>query len=114
MINFNAQAQAEIVRQSLDHELAFRLRNRRNRLLGLWAAETIGLKDDEAAIYSREMVSFGIDVADEDAMVHRVAGDCAARGEAVSPEQVAAEMQRLERIAALELAAAAPVEPRAA
>lgn len=114
MINVNAQAQAEILRQSLDHELAFRLRNRRNRLLGLWAAETIGLKDDEATTYSREVVSFGIEVADEAAVVHRVVADCAARGKAVSPEQVGAEMQRLERIAALELAAAAPVEPRAA
>ncbi|MDR3437798.1 ATPase inhibitor subunit zeta [Telmatospirillum sp.] len=44
-------------------EWAFRIRNRRNRLLGLWAASHLGLNDAAAAAYARKLVAVGVDVA---------------------------------------------------
>lgn len=40
-----------------DQELLFRIQNRRNRLLGLWAAELMGMKGEDAAAYAREVVA---------------------------------------------------------
>jgi hypothetical protein len=39
-----------------DQELRFRIQNRRNKLLGLWAAEMMGMKADQAAAYARKVV----------------------------------------------------------
>jgi hypothetical protein len=39
-----------------DQELKFRIQNRRNKLLGLWAAEMMGMKADRAAAYARDVV----------------------------------------------------------
>ena len=39
-----------------DEELKFRATARRNRLIGLWAAEKMGLTGDEAQAYAREVI----------------------------------------------------------
>ncbi len=40
-----------------DQELAFKVRNRRNKLFGLWLAEShLGKSGDDAFAYSKEMV----------------------------------------------------------
>lgn len=50
-----------------NQELAFRAQNRRNKLLGLWAAELMGLAGDDAAAYARTVVDEDfVKVGDED------------------------------------------------
>ena len=39
-----------------DMELAFKVNVRRNKLVGLWAAELMGLTGDEAQAYAREVI----------------------------------------------------------
>jgi hypothetical protein len=39
-----------------DEELKFRATARRNKLLGLWAADQLGLTGDEAQAYAREVI----------------------------------------------------------
>jgi hypothetical protein len=51
-----------------DEELRFRATARRNKLLGLWAAEKLGLKGAEAEAYARAVV----DSAFEETSAHDV------------------------------------------
>lgn len=44
-----------------DQEVEFRIQNRRNKLLGLWAAEQLGLSDQHAAAYAKEVVMAGLE-----------------------------------------------------
>ena len=39
-----------------DQELQFRVEVRRNKLVGLWAAELLGKKGDEAEAYARDVI----------------------------------------------------------
>jgi hypothetical protein len=40
----------------LDEELRFKVRSRRNKLFGLWAAQHLGFEGDEARDYARSLV----------------------------------------------------------
>ncbi len=40
----------------LDEELRFKVRSRRNKLFGLWAAQHLGFEGDEAKDYARSLV----------------------------------------------------------
>ncbi|UIJ73537.1 DUF1476 domain-containing protein [Aurantimonas sp. HBX-1] len=43
-------------RYAHDQELRFRIEARRNKLLGLWAAEKLGMSGDEAEAYAQEVI----------------------------------------------------------
>lgn len=78
---------------ALDEEQKFKAEARRNKLLGLWAAEQLGKTGDEAAAYAKEVVASDFDEAG-DADVHRkVAGDLAAKG--ISEADVRKKMDAL-------------------
>ena len=50
-----------------DEELKFRATARRNKLLGLWAADQLGLTGDEAQAYAREVIKADLaEPGDED------------------------------------------------
>lgn len=115
MIDLNKCASFEIARQCFNEELAFRIRSRRNRLLGLWAADELGLSGAEADAYARSIVVLGIDQPGDVAMVSRVDGDLRASGAPGREGAVRAELDRLSRIAEMEYAANEPhAESRAA
>ena len=42
-----------------DEELRFKANARRNKLLGLWAAEKLGVSGDAANVYAKEVVMVG-------------------------------------------------------
>ena len=56
MTTFEEREKAFEARYQHDQELRFRIQNRRNKLLGLWAAEMMGLKADEAMTYARAVI----------------------------------------------------------
>ncbi len=53
-------------RQEVDSALEFKARARRNKLVGLWAAEQLGLPQDEAEAYAKRLVEARI-TEDDDA-----------------------------------------------
>ncbi len=118
MIDLSKRANFEIARQCFNEELAFRIRSRRNRLLGLlgcwavglgwWAADELGLSGAEADAYARSIVVLGIDQPGDVAVVSRVVGDLRASGAPGSEVAVRAELDRLSQIAAMEYAANEP------
>jgi hypothetical protein len=65
---------------ALDEELKFKAEARCNRLLGLWAAEKLGITGEAAVTYAREAVAGTFASGGEKAVVARVANDLSANG----------------------------------
>jgi hypothetical protein len=65
---------------ALDEELKFKAEARCNRLLGLWAAEKLGITGDAAVTYAREAVAGAFAEGGDKAVVARIAGDLTAKG----------------------------------
>lgn len=57
---------------ALDEELRFKSTARRNKLLGLWAAEKMGLSDDEAQGYAREVVKADLEGPGEEDVFRKI------------------------------------------
>ena len=71
-----------------DEELKFRATARRNKLLGLWAAEKLGLAGDEAQAYAREIVKADLAEPGEEDVFRKVRSDFDAKGIAESDHQI--------------------------
>ena len=83
-----------------DAEMQFRAEARRNKLVGLWAAELLGKSGDEAAAYAVEVVSADFEEAGIEDVVRKVAGDLAGKATA---DQVRAKMTELLPVAKAQL-----------
>ena len=80
-----------------DEELKFKADARRNRLLGAWVAEQIGLTGDAATTYAKDVVAADFDGAGGAA--RKVTADLAAKGATVSEPQLHAKMSELMALA---------------
>jgi hypothetical protein len=78
-----------------DEELRFRVVSRRNRLLGLWAAEKLGLQGADADRYAKEVVAADFEKPGDDDVLDKVTADLTAKGVAMTREQIRHEMQLL-------------------
>src|SRR6201991_346894 len=88
---------------ALDEELLFKANARRNKLLGLWAAEKLGISGDAANAYAREVVAADFEEAGDGNVLRKVAGDFAQKGVAISEAEVRAKMSELMAVAAAQV-----------
>jgi hypothetical protein len=77
-----------------DQELQFKVKARRNRLLGLWAAERMALSAAAAEAYAREVVDAEFRGGDDN-VVGKIVADLAAKGQDCTPSQVRFELDHL-------------------
>lgn len=82
-----------------DKELEFKVMARRNKLLGLWAAELMDLKGAEGEAYAKEVVIADFDEPGDEDVYRKVFGDLTAKGIEVTEHKVRAEMTRLIAVA---------------
>lgn len=61
-----------------DAEMQFKADARRNKLLGLWAAELMGKSADDAAAYATEVVKSDFEEAGHEDVYRKVSGDLGA------------------------------------
>lgn len=80
MTTFDKREEAFEKKFAIDEDLKFKAEARRNRLLGLWAAEKLGLSGDAAAGYARETVAAAFAEGGEKAVVARIMRDLSAKG----------------------------------
>ena len=80
---------------ALDAEQKFKAEARRNKLLGLWAAEKLGHTGDAAAAYAKEVVASDFEESGDADVLRKVAGDLAAKGVPVSEIDVRKQMDAL-------------------
>lgn len=71
-----------------DEELNFKANARRNKLLGLWAAEIMGISGDDADAYAKEVVIADFEEVGEEDVYRKVKGDLDAKGLEVSEHRV--------------------------
>jgi hypothetical protein len=78
-----------------DEELRFKASARRNKLLGLWAAEKLGKTGAEAEAYAREVIAADFEEAGDDDVFRKVHGDFVAGAIDQSEHQVRRTMDEL-------------------
>ena len=74
-----------------DQEILFKITARRNKLLGLWAAELMGISGDGADVYSKEVVMSDFEEAGDADVIRKVLGDL--NGKGVPIDEVALRKQ---------------------
>ncbi len=99
MTTFDEREKGFEAKYKHDQELRFRVGARRNKLLGLWAAEFLGLDDEAAAAYSREVVQSDFAEPGDDDVLRKVTGDLQAKGVEKSEHQVRKQMDELMEVA---------------
>jgi len=80
MTTFDEREQSFENKFSHDQELEFRIGARRNKLLGLWAAQLLGIHGSDAEGYAKTLAELGTDKMHEDSVVARVLHDFKTRG----------------------------------
>ena len=78
-----------------DEELKFKAEARRDRLLGLWVAEKLGLSGEAANEYARTVVAADFQGPGHDEVVRKVMDDLAAKGIAPSESEIRVKMDEL-------------------
>jgi hypothetical protein len=78
-----------------DEDLRFRANARRNRLLGLWAAEKLGLHGAEADAYAKALIASDLDAAGDHDVLHKIRQDFDAKGVVQSDHQIRRTMDEL-------------------
>ena len=79
-----------------DEEMKFKAEMRRNKLLGLWAAELLGKTGDDANAYAVEVVKSDFEEAGHEDVVRKVAGDL---GDLADADTIRGKMDELLKIA---------------
>ncbi len=78
-----------------DAELKFKAEARRNKLLGLWAAELLGKSGDDAEAYAKEVIVSDFEEAGDDDVFRKVRADFDAAGVEQSDHQLRRTMDEL-------------------
>ena len=78
-----------------DEELRFKAAARRNKLLGLWAADKMGLSGDAAQVYAREVIKVDLEEPGEEDVFRKIKADFDAKGVDQSEHQIRRAMEEL-------------------
>lgn len=80
MTAFDDREKAFETKFAQDQELAFRVTARRNRLVGEWAAELMGLTAEETDAYAKAVVQADFEEAGDEDVVRKLLGDLTSAG----------------------------------
>ena len=75
-----------------DQETNFKIMARRNKLIGLWAAEQLGLSGPEAEAYARTVVVADFQEAGDEDVFHKVQADLQAKHVDISEHRIRRQM----------------------
>ncbi len=103
MSGFSDREKAFETQFAQDDSLRFKVTARRNKLLGLWAAEKLGEADADA--YAKSVVAADFDRPGDGDVLEKVAADFAAKGVGIDTAALRVEMDRLMGVAKAQIAA---------
>lgn len=101
MTTFDQRQQGFEKKFALDEEQKFKAIARRNKMLGLWAAELLGKTGADADAYSKDVVAADFEEAGDDDVMRKVAKDLADKG--VTEADVRQKMDELLPVAAAQV-----------
>lgn len=99
MTAFDERERAYEKKFALDEELRFKVSVRRNKLLGLWAAEKLGISGSAAEDYAKSVVKADFEMPGEEDVVRKLLRDFADKKVDQSEHQVRRTMTELTAIA---------------
>ena len=76
-----------------DQEFRFKVTARRNRLLGQWAAQHLGLLGDAAEAYGKRVVDAQFEPGGDKSVVAKVADDLGAKDPTITPARITFELE---------------------
>jgi len=96
MSGFDDREKAEEAKYAHDEALKFKVEARRNKLLGQWAAEQLGLSAaSEVEAYAKEVIASDFEEAGDEDVFRKVTADFAEKSVAVSEADLRAKMKAL-------------------
>ena len=88
MTTFDDREKAFEAKFARDEEMMFRVHARRNRLLGVWAAERMGLDVAETEGYAKSVVQADFEEAGDEDVVRKLLGDLTSAGVEVDEAEI--------------------------
>ena len=82
-----------------DKELEFKINARRNKLLGLWVAEQLGIPAGAAEAYAKSVVMADFTKPGDDDVIEKVIADCRAKGVAMTEQRLRKRLGELHDVA---------------
>jgi hypothetical protein len=92
MTDFKDRERGEEAKFAHDETMAFRIAARRNRLLGQWAAQKMGLTPEETEAYAKEVVQADFEEGGDEDVIRKVLGDLTSAGCEVDEADVRAAL----------------------
>ena len=88
MTQFDDRKRAFEAKFARDQEVQFRITARRNRLVGEWAAERMGLTPEETDAYAKAVVQADFEEAGDEDVIRKLAGDLTAAKVDISDAEI--------------------------
>ncbi|MBI5265267.1 MAG: DUF1476 domain-containing protein [Bradyrhizobium sp.] len=95
MTTFDKREEGFEKRFALDEEQKFKAQARGTRLLGLWAAEKLGITGDAANTYAKEVVAADFEEAGPGDVIRKLLRDFGAKGVEVTEQAIRTKMDEL-------------------
>jgi len=95
MASFDDRENAFEAKFAHDADMQFRAEARRNKLLGLWAADLMGRTGDAAAEYAREVIKADFEEPGDEDVFRKVSGDLGSKADEATVRAKMAELMIL-------------------
>ncbi|MEI8395724.1 MAG: DUF1476 domain-containing protein [Rhodospirillaceae bacterium] len=110
MSTFEDREQAFENKFKHDQDVMFRINSRRAWLIGLWAAEHLGIvESDKAENYAREVVSADFSEPGYADIIRKLQADFQAKGLDISDHRITKELERQWEVARQQVATPSPI-----
>jgi len=105
MGQFEDRQKGQEAKFAFDAEKKFKAEARRNKLVGIWAAELMSLTGDEAKAYAAEVVAADFEEAGDEDVFRKVSSDLKAKGLNIGDDVIRQKMAQLVQTANEQIAA---------
>ncbi len=99
MTTFKKREKAFEDKYKHDQELQFKVEVRRNKLLGLWVAEMLGLSGADAQAYAKEVISADFEEPGDADLIRKIQGDTQPKNIDLSEHRLRKKMDELVAVA---------------
>jgi len=103
MTTFDKREEAYENKFSHEKELEFKIRARRNKLLGHWVAEKLGLRGENIEEYVKAIVDTGVHNSDDDTIKDKILNDFISNNVKINKNEIQKEINRLHDLASDQL-----------
>lgn len=103
--SFSDREKSFEAKHKMDEEQLFKAQSRRDKLLGQWAAEKMGMSGAEVDAYAKTVVIADLEEPGDEDVIRKVMADFATHGTSVSEDELRVELERLMSVAMEEVKA---------